>query len=69
MMDKKHRYYDREKYVELVLDAAETVLGVFGFKRSRLGYGCRPKSYVEQLILDEKREFLEELEDLTRHSL
>ena len=68
IMDKKHRYYDREKYVELVLDASETVLGVFGFKRSRLGYGCRPKSYLEQLILDEKREILEELEDLTRHS-
>jgi hypothetical protein len=26
--------YDREKYREMVLDAAETVLGYFGFDRS-----------------------------------
>jgi hypothetical protein len=26
--------YDREKYRELVLDAAETVLGFFGFDRT-----------------------------------
>jgi DNA polymerase elongation subunit (family B) len=67
VMDKRRRYYDREKYVEMVLDAAETVLGVFGFKRSRLGYGSRPKSYIEHRILEEKMEFLEELEDLTRY--
>jgi len=27
----EHVYYDRERYVELVLDVAETILGVFGF--------------------------------------
>jgi hypothetical protein len=26
--------YDREKYKEMILDAAETVLGFFGFNRS-----------------------------------
>ena len=26
--------YDREKYKEMVLDAAETVLGLFGFDRT-----------------------------------
>ena len=26
--------YDREKYKEMILDAAETVLGFFGFDRS-----------------------------------
>jgi hypothetical protein len=26
--------YDREKYKEMVLDAAETVLGYFGFNRT-----------------------------------
>jgi hypothetical protein len=26
--------YDKEKYKEMVLDAAETVLGFFGFDRS-----------------------------------
>jgi hypothetical protein len=28
--------YDREKYKEMVLDAAETVLGFFGFDRHNL---------------------------------
>jgi len=28
----KHVYYDRERYVELALDAAETILSVFGFR-------------------------------------
>ena len=65
IIDEQHRCYDREKYVQLVLDAAETVLGVFGFKRSRLGYGRWPRSHIEQLFLDEKMEFLAELEDLT----
>jgi hypothetical protein len=27
-------YYDKEKYREMVLDAAETVLGFFGFDRT-----------------------------------
>ena len=27
----KHVYYDRERYVKLALDVAETILGVFGF--------------------------------------
>jgi hypothetical protein len=26
--------YDKEKYKEMMLDAAETVLGIFGFDRS-----------------------------------
>jgi hypothetical protein len=29
--------YDKEKYKEMVLDAAETVLGYFGFDRSVYG--------------------------------
>jgi len=31
------RSYDREKYGELVLEAAETLLGVFGFHRKKMG--------------------------------
>jgi hypothetical protein len=27
-------YYDKEKYREMILDAAETVLGYFGFDRT-----------------------------------
>jgi hypothetical protein len=33
VMDRSRRYYDKEKYVELVLDAAETILGIFGFRK------------------------------------
>ncbi len=30
-------YYDREKYRDLVIDAAETILSTFGFKRQKIG--------------------------------
>jgi DNA polymerase elongation subunit (family B) len=33
VMDRSRRYYDKEKYVELILDAAETILGILGFRR------------------------------------
>jgi hypothetical protein len=29
--------YDREKYKEMLLDASETVLGIFGFDRTLFG--------------------------------
>jgi hypothetical protein len=29
--------YDREKYIEMILDAAQTVLGYFGFDRTIYG--------------------------------
>jgi len=45
------QHYDREKYVELALDVAETILGVFGFNRKQPGFKSKPKSYVEELNL------------------
>jgi hypothetical protein len=30
--------YDREKYLEMLLDSAEAVLAIFGFNRSLLGF-------------------------------
>jgi DNA polymerase elongation subunit (family B) len=43
--------YDKEKYKEMILDAAETVLGLFGFDRS--GYSnnkkIRRKNWYEEL--------------------
>jgi hypothetical protein len=42
--------YDREKYKEMVLDAAETVLGYFGFNRtaySDIKKGRRKRWYQE----------------------
>ncbi len=39
LLDGEHRLYDREKYADLLLDVAETILGVFGFNASRLRRG------------------------------
>jgi hypothetical protein len=36
--------YDKEKYLDMVLDSAEAVLSVFGFNRSLLGFD-RKKTY------------------------
>jgi DNA polymerase elongation subunit (family B) len=36
--------YDREKYLEMLLDAAEAVLSVFGFSRSLFGFD-KKRSY------------------------
>jgi DNA polymerase elongation subunit (family B) len=44
--------YDKEKYKEMVLDAAETVLGYFGFDRSthsNIKNGRRRKKWYEEL--------------------
>jgi hypothetical protein len=32
--------YDKGKYREMILDAAETVLGTFGFERTVYGLTC-----------------------------
>jgi len=36
IVDGAHGYYDRDKYVELILEVAETILGVFGFNKKQL---------------------------------
>ena len=58
--------YDREKYVELALDVAETVLGPFGFTRRDLGFKAKPRNYLEELNFERINEALHELEDLRR---
>jgi len=46
--------YDKEKYKEMLLDASETVLGIFGFDRtlklepSRLNLRVEQKEIMEQ---------------------
>ena len=37
MIYKANTLYDKEKYKEMILDAAETVLGHFGFDRTSYG--------------------------------
>ncbi len=39
--------YDREKYKEMLLDAAETVLGIFGFERTLYGKAKDKKWWIE----------------------
>jgi DNA polymerase elongation subunit (family B) len=52
--------YDKEKYKEMILDAAETVLGYFGFDRTL--YGNRKNTakrkwwWVEELRQERKRD-------------
>lgn len=43
LLESKHVYYDKAKYVELALDVAETVLSVFGFNRKQFESeeGCK----------------------------
>ncbi|MFL6338901.1 MAG: hypothetical protein ACJ718_07350, partial [Nitrososphaeraceae archaeon] len=57
--------YDKEKYKEIILDAAETVLGFFGFDRaaySNLKRNNRRKRWYEELrehrVRDIKTEML-----------
>jgi DNA polymerase elongation subunit (family B) len=38
-------HYDREKYLEMLLDAAEAVLAIFGFNRSLYGHDNNKKRY------------------------
>jgi DNA polymerase elongation subunit (family B) len=55
--------YDKEKYKEMILDAAETVLGLFGFDRS--GYSnnkkIRRKNWYEELKEQRAREIETEM--------
>ena len=41
--------YDREKYKEMLLDAAESVLGIFGFDRSLHGEKPKDKKWWMEL--------------------
>ena len=55
---------DTDKYVEMLLDVAESILGVFGFSRAQLGFQRRPKSFLEELRGERGKEILLELESL-----
>lgn len=59
-----HQYYDREKYLEMVLDVAETVLGIFGFDRKQLGFEPRTKSFLEEIYHEREQEIISELQSL-----
>jgi len=45
--------YDKEKYREMILDAAETVLGTFGFDRTVYGGFKKEKRQWWQELIEE----------------
>jgi DNA polymerase elongation subunit (family B) len=47
--------YDREKYLELLLDAAEAVLSIFGFNRSLFGFEKKFKQWWEEAYEQRER--------------
>jgi DNA polymerase elongation subunit (family B) len=59
--------YDAEKYAEMTLDVAESILGVFGFSRTQLGFKRRQRNFLEELRGERGREILLELENLDAH--
>jgi DNA polymerase elongation subunit (family B) len=48
--------YDREKYLEMMLDAAEAVLAVFGFNRSKLGFDKKFSHWCNELYHHRERD-------------
>jgi hypothetical protein len=51
----EERDYDKEKYREMLLEAAETVLGYFGFARTIYGGAIRKKNRKWWYELREER--------------
>jgi hypothetical protein len=41
--------YDKEKYLEVLLDSAEAVLSVFGFNRSLFGFDKKKPHWWDEL--------------------
>jgi DNA polymerase elongation subunit (family B) len=64
-LDGCNQHYDRDKYIEMILDVAETILGTFGFNRKSLGFGMKPRNFIEELRLERRGEVISELENLT----
>jgi hypothetical protein len=52
--------YDKEKYREMLLDAAETVLGYFGFDRTLYGNkkntGARKWAWLQELRQEREKD-------------
>ena len=51
--------YDREKYLQLVLDATETVLAPFGFDRRLLGDGSARITDWREVLRKEREQCIE----------
>lgn len=56
--------YDVVKYCELLLDVAESILGVFEFSRTQLGFQRKSRNFLDELRSESIKEILLELESL-----
>jgi DNA polymerase elongation subunit (family B) len=50
------REYDKEKYLEMLLDSAEAVLGIFGFQRSLFGFEKKFKHWWDEIYQQRERD-------------
>ncbi len=48
--------YDREKYLDMLLDSAEAVLSIFGFNRSMFGFEKKFKHWWDEIYQQRERE-------------
>jgi hypothetical protein len=48
--------YDREKYLEMLLDSAEAVLSVFGFSRLLLGFEKKKTPWWSEIYKQRERD-------------
>jgi DNA polymerase elongation subunit (family B) len=48
--------YDKEKYLEMLLDSAEAVLGIFGFQRSLFGFENKFKHWWDEIFQQHERD-------------
>jgi hypothetical protein len=48
--------YDRKKYLEMMLDAAEAVLVVFGFNRSIFGFDKKFKHWWDEIYQQREKD-------------
>jgi hypothetical protein len=63
---KKNLDYDKEKYKDMILDAAETVLGYFGFDRTLYGNKkniSKRKWWFEELRQERERDIKMEMSE------
>ena len=48
--------YDKEKYLEMLLDSAEVVLSIFGFNRSLLGFDKKKQHWWDEIYRQRERD-------------
>jgi DNA polymerase elongation subunit (family B) len=48
--------YDREKYLEILLDSAEAVLSTFGFNRTTLGFDKKSKHWWDEMFQQREKD-------------